>query len=312
MVYLSVIGTWLIVCFFMTKVGVRMVQFFAFPCAVLVGILAGVLFNKFITDKGNVSGKEMARNAVLNVAVCAAVVLALTGSFLWGREIRSMMSDSLAHSMEWVKDNAETEDAVVLSWWDYGYYYELESEHPALWDGGTGTAKRLNIVGRILSTDDPKLCYSLIKMISTSGDKPVDMLTDKLGKAEGFDALYKVVVMDKDDSIRALTDEYGFGGSEAAELEALLHPSDPREVYLAMYETMTEQLGVFEYYGNWDYDGENTAPVKTVYTSLPDGSDDMSSTDTKVQEFFEKRKKASPTMTMAWVCTLPKRAARPG
>ncbi len=103
--------------------------------------------------------------------------------------------------------------------------------------------------------------------------------------------MYKVVVMDKDDSIKALTDEYGFGGSEAAGLEALLHPSDPREVYLAMYETMTEQLGVFEYYGNWNYDGENTVPVKTVYTSLPDGSDDMSSTDTAVQEFFEKRKK---------------------
>lgn len=291
MVYLSVIGTWLIACFFMTRVGIRMVQFFAFPCAVLVGILAGVLFNQYITDKGNVSGKEAARNAVLNVAICASVVLALIGSFLWGREIRSMMSDSLAHSMEWVKDNAETEDAVVLSWWDYGYYYELASEHPALWDGGTGTAKRLNIVGRILSTDDPKLCYSLIKMISTSGDKPVDMLTDKLGKAEGFDALYKVVVMDKEDSIKALTDEYGFGGSEAAELEALLHPSDPREVYLAMYETMTEQLGVFEYYGNWDYGGKNTVPAKTVYTSLPDGSDDMSSTDTEVQEFFEKRQK---------------------
>lgn len=291
MVYLSVIGTWLIACFFMTGVGIRMVQFFAFPCAVLVGILAGVLFNKFITDKGNVSGKEMARSAVLNVAVCAAVVLALTGSFLWGREIRSMMSDSLAHSMEWVKDNAETEDAVVLSWWDYGYYYELDSEYPALWDGGTGTAKRLNIVGRILSTDDPKLCYSLIKMISTSGDKPVDMLTDKLGKAEGFDALYKLVLMDKDDSIKALTDEYGFGGSEAAELEDLLHPGDPREVYLAMYETMTEQLGVFEYYGNWDYDGENIAPVKTVHTSLPDGSADISSTDKEVQEFFEKRQK---------------------
>ncbi len=291
MVYLSVIGTWLIACLFMTGVGVRMVQFFAFPCAVLVGILAGVLFNKYITDKGNVSGKEVARNAVHIVAICAAVVLALTGSFLWGREIRSMMSDSLAHSMEWVKDNAGTEDAVVLSWWDYGYYYELDSGHPALWDGGTGTAKRLNIVGRILSTDDPKLCYSLIKMISTSGDKPVDMLTDKLGKAEGFDALYKVVVMDKDDSIKALTDEYGFGGSEAAELEALLHPSDPREVYLVMYETMTEQLGVFEYYGNWDYDGENTVPVKTVYTSLPDGSDDMSSTDKEVQEFFGKRQK---------------------
>jgi dolichyl-diphosphooligosaccharide--protein glycosyltransferase len=249
------------------------------------------LFNKYITDKGNVSGKEVARNALLNVAICAAVVLALTGSFQWGREIRSMMSDSLAHSMEWVKDNAETEDAVVLSWWDYGYYYELESGHPVLWDGGTGTAVRLNIVGRILSTDDPKLCYSLIKMISTSGDKPVDMLTDKLGKAEGFDALYKVVVMDKDDSIKALTEEYGFGGSEAAELEALLHPSDPREVYLVMYETMTEQLGVFEYYGNWDYDGENTVPVKTVYTSMPDGSGDMSSTDTEVQEFFEKRQK---------------------
>ncbi len=291
MVYLSVIGTWLIACFFMTRVGIRMVQFFAFPCAVLVGILAGVLFNKYITDKEDVSGKEVARNAVLNVAICAAVVLALIGSFLWGREIRSMMSDSLAHSMEWVKDNAETEDAVVLSWWDYGYYYELDSEHPALWDGGTGTAKRLNIVGRILSTDDPKLCYSLIKMISTSGDKPVDMLTDKLGKAEGFDALYKVVVMDKDDSIKALTAEYGFGGSEATELEALLHPTDPRNVYLVMYETMTEQLGVFEYYGNWNYDGENTVPVKTVYTSLPDGSDDMSSTDTEVQEFFEKRQK---------------------
>lgn len=289
MVYISVIGTWLIACFFMTGVGIRMVQFFAFPCAVLVGILAGVLFNKYITDKGKVSGKEAARNVVLNVAICAAVVLALTGSFLWGREIRSMMSDSLAHSMEWVKENADTEDAVVLSWWDYGYYYELESGHPALWDGGTGTAKRLNIVGRILSTDDPKLCYSLIKMISTSGDKPVDMLTGKLGKAEGFDALYRLVVMDKGDSIRALTDEYGFGGSEAAELETLLHPSEPREVYLAIDEAMTEQLGVFEYYGNWDYDGENTVPVKTVYTSMPDGSGDMSSTDTEVQEFFGKR-----------------------
>ena len=74
MVYLSVIGTWLIECFFMTRVGIRTVQFFAFPCAVLVGILAGVLFNKFRTEKGYVSGKAVARNAVLNVAICVAVV----------------------------------------------------------------------------------------------------------------------------------------------------------------------------------------------------------------------------------------------
>ena len=58
-----------------------------------------------------------------------------------------------------------------------------------------------------------------------------------------------------------------------------------------MYETMTEQLGIFEYYGNWNYDGENTMPVKTWYTSLPDGSADMSSTDKEVQEFFKKRQK---------------------
>ena len=51
---------------------------------------------------------------------------------------------------------------MVHSWWDYGYYYKLASEHPVLWDGGTGTARRLNIVGRIRSTDDPQLCYSLI------------------------------------------------------------------------------------------------------------------------------------------------------
>ena len=85
---------------------------------------------------------------------------------IWGTADASLRPTSLASSgvpalfgdrypqdwmqaLSWMKDNLP-DDAVVVSWWDYGYWIEAIAEKTTLADGATGNSSQIGYIGRIM------------------------------------------------------------------------------------------------------------------------------------------------------------------
>jgi len=52
-------------------------------------------------------------------------------------------------ALEWMKVNME-DDAVVCSWWDYGYWIEAMAEKTTMADGSTSNTRQIATIGNIL------------------------------------------------------------------------------------------------------------------------------------------------------------------
>ena len=81
----------------------------------------------------------------------------------------------------------------------------------------------------------------------------------------------------------------GFDGRKAREIEKLVHPSEKKEVYLVLTNTMMDMLGWFEYYEDWDFEGDNKVPYATVYYVKSDGTATMDTQQEEAKKYFEER-----------------------
>ena len=248
--YIAVFGVWFAVGFWAMNKGIRFAEHLAQP----VGVLAGML----IGSVPAIAGKIKLKNAgTVGIAAGIAVLLLITVPSVYGSAklngtIGYQVSDASELAMNWIAENAESRDAVIESWWDNGYYYEFESGMPVLWDGGSQDGLRAVLFGRAMITDDMYESKAMLRMLATSGNESAELLADELGYKDGMSLLYKLLTMDKEKSLRAMTDR-GIEAYKAKKIEELIHPKDPCEVYLVISSRMLNITNWLEHYGNWSF-----------------------------------------------------------
>ena len=284
--YACVMGFLFVIGLYGTGKGLRFIEHFAVP----VGLLTGSLIGWFAAGLDQDILKVRLGKAAMCVVLCiAAVIPTVSGSLAACRNTRPSVSDASAAGMRWIRENAEDPDAVVASWWDYGYFYESESGHPCLWDGywesGAAGNIRAILVSKALTADSRALSRSILKMLSGSGNKGIDLLMAHTDAGTAFEILWEALPLDRQAAESFLRERLGMTADEAAEAEALLHPED-RETYLVLSQSMLMEMGWFEYYANWDFTGAASPLVSSMYNYTPDG---YSITDSeKGKDYFEK------------------------
>ncbi len=285
--YLAVLAVWLAGGLYAVRMGTRFTEHLAVPVGILAGAAVGWFLNKSFEIRPASEGIKVLLSAVL----CAAVVLLpVWGSVRMSMSLVPDVTDSSAGAMDWIKENSESPDAVIASWWDLGYYYEAESGHPAFWDGGSQDPVRAILIGKALTTDNLSLSQGIFKMLSVSGNKAAEYLMEIIGPQRGVEAVLSAIPLDKDSAVLLFEDNYGLTETEAAEAERLVHPAEQSEIYLIVTDKMMRQIAWIEYYGGWDFSGEQAPPTYTTYNSTPDGRLMNETEDEEVQRFFDKRK----------------------
>lgn len=289
--YLSILAIWALVCVYALRMGVRFIEHLCAPVGILAALGAAAVAALLTRKKTDSDDSKARPGRIIAAAVlCAALILpSAIGAHRIYTVPHGLISDAHENAMDWIAANAETPDAVVASWWDLGYYYTYESKHPTLWDGGELNPLRAIVVGKALTTDDMELSRALFIMLANSGNSVPQTFIDKLGGTKGFEALYETVVLERDEAAKVLRDKYGFTAAEADEAADMMHPAETPEIYLVVTGRMMRILGWFEFYGNWDFEGENIKPADVSYNKTPDGSADMDTAEGEQKEFFEKR-----------------------
>ena len=276
--YLCVLGVWLIGGLVLIGYGVRFLEHLAIPVGLLAGSFVGLLFRNAElraekTARPHRARRERGLRIVLCALLCAATVSpCVVGAARAVSEVRPSASDASANAMEFVRQDAREADAVLASWWDMGYFYEARSDHPCLWDGATQTGPRAVLAAKALVTEDLELSRRIWLMLSSSGNAGIDYLMGFTDARTAFAALWEALPKEKEEAEAILAARCGMNADEAARAEAYLHPAAPKETYLVLTYTMTQQIGWYEYFANWDFTGRQPLPSSTLYSYTPEGT----------------------------------------
>lgn len=266
LIYVCVLVPWFAACLYLTHSGSRFIEHLSIPAGLLAGGMIGRLFMGITLKKRPV-------RFVISALVTAAVLIpALIGSYQASADSRPTVTDSSMEAMRFIKENAEDPSAVISSWWDMGYYYESESGHPCMWDGGTQNGVRAILISKALTTDDPILAGRILLMLSHCGNSAVNLLMQHCDTAAAFDILWEVLVTDKENALSLLESKGNLSAEDAENAWSLMRPDKPKETYLLLTYMMTGQIGWYEYYANWDFTGTQEIPESTYYAYAPDGT----------------------------------------
>ena len=277
LLYLCVLGVWYAAGLFLTGYGLRFIEHLSVSAGVLGGIFIGFMMQGALRkgEDGHIvlsvwHGVPV-RLILTMLLFAGAVIPTLTGSWRAVSESRPSVTDASAKAMRYIKNNAEDPEAVVSSWWDPGYYYEICADHPALWDGGSTGGTRAILVSRALTSRSLELSRRILLMLSGSGDAAPAFLMEHTDAATAYSAIWKALPMDRDEAAAWLMESCSLTQEEAAEAESLLHPAY-KETYFVLTYSMTRQIGWYEYYGNWDFTGRQPLPAATTYAYTPFGT----------------------------------------
>ena len=224
----------------------RFTEIAALPAAILAGLGVGCISSLFRRLK--VYWRALA-GAVLALGACIPLVI---GSAALARSARPDVTDSMSDAMAWVGET-QPENAVIASWWDYGYYMQYEARRRAFIDGGTTSGILNYFAANALLSDDPARAAGIFRIMETSSTSPVGVLIQAgLTQSETAKKLMQIAALSRAEAAEELPDS--MTEEERTALLDKTHPEDENPILLVLSSDMMAKIDAIAYYGLWDTD----------------------------------------------------------
>ena len=214
-------------------------------------VISGVLIylRKSIRDS-DVSIKKALVVVLITLALVSPTVC---GAYQTTASTVPGSSDPMWNAMDFVKENS-TNDTVIISWWDFGYLFQIASDHPTSFDGGSQSGDRAYWVGKALTTSDLAQSKGILQMLATTGSNASDLLCNYTGSnVTAVDALDKTLGMSRDKAKSTLIKDYNLTESQASAVVKQSHPSNPNNVSFVLSSDMIQKAGWWSYFGSWNF-----------------------------------------------------------
>ncbi len=225
---------------------VRYQMLLAVPFALLAGIFTAEVSVRLLRRE------RLDRVLVLLILFTALLFPTLFGAFRTAlRQRSSFPSEDMAQGALLLQKETP-ENAVVASWWDYGYFYTEAADRATLFDGGSQSGIRLYWMARAFATNGQRLTANILRMLAGSGDAATRLLLEKYGDGDKVVRLMLPLLRtDRERARGILMEDNGFTGEEADALLSLTHPENVPPVILAVSSDMIGKHGWFSRFGGW-------------------------------------------------------------
>ncbi len=236
----------------------RFIMLFAVPVAILSGMLVGKICT-IMVDR-----KLMDWQVFATMLILLALFPALYGAYRSKGDSLPQVNRYLHEPLSNIRSQTGT-DAIVASWWDYGYFFEEKTGRRTLFDGGSQDGKRVYWVGKALATVDEKLSRNIIKMLAGSGDDATEGMIKAFG--ENKDTLIfmtELLSSDRDFAETKLI-ERGLSPEEASAMADLLFPEVKEEVLFIITHDM---INIAPWFAEFGYYGEDDALSDGEYSLI--------------------------------------------
>lgn len=210
------------------------------------------------------------------VLVFALITPSVCGAFNISEGVIPGTNDYMWNSMTWINET-QPENAVVTSWWDYGYLFEYAADRSTTFDGGSQHRMTTYFVGKALSTDDLELSAGIFRMLDNSdtlGIEKVLNVTDG-NSTKSTNILFDILPRTADDAQQQLINKYHINKTDAEEIISYTHPENPCPVVFVGSSDMLQKASWWSYFGNWNFESQSsqhyTYHVATEQTTVPPG-----------------------------------------
>ena len=207
-------------------------------------------------DKNHVPIKKY----VLLIAIVLALITpSICGAWtISNSQVVPGTQDNMYNALTWINET-QPDNAVITSWWDFGYLFEEVADRQVTFDGGSQSGDRAFWLGKAMTTDDLELSAGIFRMLDSEGNRAVEYLvniTDSPGKS--VDILLDILPMKSGDAEKALTSKYNLTSDQAKQLIKYTHPENPRPVIFVASSDMIVKAGWWSYFGSWDFENQNS------------------------------------------------------
>jgi hypothetical protein len=158
------LASWLLVTLPLAFSGLRFAELSVIPLALLAG---------FVVPFAEKLGKtKKSKNAVMILLAVLLLVSPLCSMTQASKSDHTYVGSGRADMAQWLRDNTE-ENAVIASWWDYGYYYQFAAGRRTISDGGQINDEWFNRLGKAFICSDPEESAEMIKTLAEDSDAPI-------------------------------------------------------------------------------------------------------------------------------------------
>jgi dolichyl-diphosphooligosaccharide--protein glycosyltransferase len=251
---------------------------FVIPIVILIALIgiSALLIYGFKGLKGLKGFKhsKYAKTVVILILMFAILSPTIFGAYQTSVYVTPRTGDPMWDSMTWIKENT-TNDTTLASWWDFGYLFEVASERPTLFDGGSQTGIRAFWTGKAMTTNDTNLSAAIFEMLSFSGDHATELLDNYTNNSEkSVEILENTLTKSREEAKTTMVSTYKLSSPQADKVINLTHPTDPVPVIFVASSGMIDTAYWWTFFGNWDFGIKNSSGYQYF---MPDRSANMSS-----------------------------------
>lgn len=152
------------------------------------------------------------------------------------------------------KINADSGDAIITSWWDFGHHFVAIAERRVTFDGGD-QGERIHWVGRVLLESNESQAVGILRMLNCGQEKAPHSLSNLLGgglenDVKAIQILDEVFSLNREEA-RVVYEGYGVDADKMLELT---HCDDVIPQYFITSQDMVGKAGVWGHFGSWDFE----------------------------------------------------------
>lgn len=146
----------------------------------VVAMVSGYIIGSIFTPREVISGIKrklswFTRALITVIMVLYVVAVILQGVFTWMPAYRVVVPTIISAGTElginipswinmlnWVRNNTD-KDAVIVAWWDYGYWISVAGERASVADGSTLNGSQIHLLAKALTSDEVTAAHILTK-----------------------------------------------------------------------------------------------------------------------------------------------------
>lgn len=161
--------TWFLAALFLAFDGVRFVMLLAAPFGIACGVAIGRLYEWTDRFLARFPGNRAVPRAAAFCVLCLALIPPLRFAERAVRGQRPKVNDAWAETLGKIRAEAPRE-AIVHTWWPYGYFASYFAERAVSVDGGSLPTHVPHWIGKAFLTDDEDEAAGLFRMLGCGSD----------------------------------------------------------------------------------------------------------------------------------------------
>lgn len=250
--YTLVLVLWFFATLYPAIKAVRFLLVVTPPLIISMSVLFG-FFDVYLTRAFKTDKRKIAVKIGYFILLILLVNPLVKVGFAVSQQQVPLMNDMWYDSLSYINNNTDS-NAILTSWWDFGYFFTAIAKRPVTFDGGFQVGHDAHWVGKSFLVNDEKKTLGILRMLNCGQNTAFEYLNNFTNNTPySVDLINDIIVLNIDDAKTYLDyQNLSMSNLELTQLLMYSHCDAPESIYITSGD-MVQKAGVWAHFGSWDF-----------------------------------------------------------